>query len=105
MLCHEDRYPDALAVFAEGGDKASASVELPFRLGLCHRLHGCHHPALAALMEASVRSPREKLYRFHLGEQLQLLGLEERAEAELRACLDIDPRFGRCRTALERLGS
>ncbi len=104
LLCSEDRYREAVAVFAEGESKAQASAELELRLGLCHRRHGRHQPALGALMKAAAIAPAEALYRFHLGEQLRLLGFEERAAAELRACLEIDPELGRCRSALGRLG-
>ncbi len=105
LLCAEDRYPEAVAVFAEGQAEAEASAELQLRLGLCHRSHGRHHPALGALMKASAMAPGEKLYRYHLGEQLRLVGLEQRAAVELRACLELDEEFGRCRSALARLGA
>ncbi|MCP3961673.1 MAG: hypothetical protein GY719_27855 [bacterium] len=105
MLCAEKRYAEAIEVFSAGEARAPASGELQLRLGLCQRARGEHHAALEVLMKASAMEPGEKLIRFHLGEQLRLLGLRDRAAAELEACLEIDPEFGRCRTALARLGT
>ncbi len=103
LLCQDGRYREAVAIFAEGEDRTPEDGELSYRLGLCHRHHGRGRLALEALMRAAELASTDPLVRYHLGEQFRLLGLEAQAAEEFRACLDLDPDFGRCRKALARL--
>ena len=72
-------------------------------LGVVWTQTGDHMAAVHAFRQAVAKMPQRPSYRYNLATALVAAGNIEEAEAELEACLAIDPHFWRAYTTLSQL--
>ncbi|CAK8720822.1 hypothetical protein GCAAIG_10375 [Candidatus Electronema halotolerans] len=92
----------AEAVLRWGIGKYPQEARLYYALGMLLRQTGEGGKALAALRQAVFFDYDKAEYRRQLGEEYQRAGQPQKAAAEWRVCLTIQPDFAECKEGLEQ---